>query len=114
VCCGVLWPGDADAFLSCRGTRHFLSELNSEFKTESDMAISCKRADLDSIIAVIERSQILVAGVRPTYLSRRFDLPAGFEAVDVAVLEWIVAQRPGVSSARTGWSRFTTPTIESC
>ena len=60
------------------------------------MAISCKRADLDSIIAVIERSQILVAGVpvQPAYLSRRFDLPAGFEAVDVAVLEWIVAQRP--------------------
>ena len=94
----------------------FLSELNSEFKTGSDMAISCKRADLDSIVAVIERSQILVAGVpvRPAYLSRRFDLPADFEAVDVAVLEWIVAQRPGVSSARTGWSRFTTPTIESC
>ena len=60
------------------------------------MAISCKRADLDSIVAVIERSQILVAGVpvRPAYLSRRFDLPADFEAVDVAVLEWIVAQRP--------------------
>jgi hypothetical protein len=48
--------------------RPFLSELNSEFKTGSDMAISSKRADLDSTIAVIERSQIL---------------------------EWIVSQRQG-------------------
>ena len=74
---------------------------------------TCKRADLDSIIAVIEHSQILVAWVpvRPAYLLRRFDLPAGFEAVDVAVLEWIVAQRAHVSSDQTvGWARFATPT----
>ena len=68
------------------------------------MAMSSKRADLASIIAVIERSQIVVAEipVPPAYLFRRFYLPAGFEAVDVAVLEWIVAQRPGVSSAELG------------
>jgi hypothetical protein len=96
---GLLWGTLARryrrvSFLSWN--KPFLSELNGEFKTGGDMAISCKRADLDSIIAVIERSQILVAGfpVRPAFLSCRFDLPAGFEAVDVAVLEWIVAQRP--------------------
>jgi len=73
--------------------------------------MSSKRADLVSIIAVIERSQIVIAAIpaQPAYLFRRLYLPAGFEAVDVAVLEWIVAQRPGVSSARTKWSRFATP-----
>jgi hypothetical protein len=33
--------------------------------------------------------------VCPVRLRRHFDLPAGFEAVDVAVLEWIVAEGPG-------------------
>lgn len=59
------------------------------------MAISSKCADLASIIAAIEHSQIAIAGVSvcPARLGRRFDLPAGFEAMDVAVLEWIVAER---------------------
>ena len=76
------------------------------------MGMSGKLADLASIIAVIERSQIVVAAipVSPAYLFRRFCLPADFEAVDVAVLEWIVAQGPAVSSARTGWSNFATAT----
>jgi hypothetical protein len=58
------------------------------------MAISSKYADLASIIAVIERSQITIGGVSacPARLCRRFDLPAGFEAMDVAVLDWIVAE----------------------
>ena len=59
------------------------------------MAISSKCADVVSIIAVIERSQIAIAGVSvcPARLCRRFDLPAGFEAVDVAVLDWIATER---------------------
>jgi hypothetical protein len=63
------------------------------------MAISSKYADLASIIAVIERSQITIGGVSvcAAYLRRRFDLPAGFEAVDVAVLDWIVAEGLGAT-----------------
>ena len=58
------------------------------------MAISSKYADLASMIAVIERSQITIGGVsvRPARLCSRFDLPAGFEAADVAVLDRIVAE----------------------
>ena len=58
------------------------------------MAISSKCADLASIIAVIERSQIAIAGVSicPVRFCHRFDLPVSFEAVDVAVLDWIVAE----------------------
>jgi hypothetical protein len=58
------------------------------------MAISRKCTDLASIIAVIERLQIAIAGIPvcPARLCRRFELPAGFEAVDVAVLDWIVAE----------------------
>jgi hypothetical protein len=63
------------------------------------MATSSKYADLASIIAVIERSQITIGGVPvcPARLRRRFDLPAGFEAVDVAVLDWIVAKGLGAT-----------------
>ena len=63
------------------------------------MAISSKRADLASIIAVIKHSQIAIAGVSvcPARLCRRFDLPADFEAVDVAVLDCIVAEGLGAT-----------------
>jgi hypothetical protein len=56
------------------------------------MAISSKYADLASMTPVIERSQVTIVGVFACSprLRRRFDLPAGFEAVDVAVLDWIV------------------------
>jgi hypothetical protein len=90
-----------------------MPEWSSEFGSgASNMGMSGKLADLASIIAVIERSQIVVTAipVSPAYLFRRFCLPVDFEAVDVAVLEWIVAQRPAVSSARTGWSNFATAT----
>jgi hypothetical protein len=62
--------------------------------TGINMAISSKCADLASIVAVIEHSQIAITGVSvcPARLCRRFDLPAGFEAVDVAVLDWIVVE----------------------
>jgi hypothetical protein len=58
------------------------------------MAISSEYVDLASIIAVIERSQIAITGItiRPARLYHRVDLPAGFEAVDVAVLQWIVTE----------------------
>jgi hypothetical protein len=64
------------------------------------MAISGKYADLASIIAVIERSQITIGrfSVCPARLRRRFDLPAGFEAVDIALRDRIVAE--GVGAAR--------------
>jgi hypothetical protein len=65
------------------------------------MVISSKYADLASIIAVIERLQIAVTGVCvcPARLYRRFDLPSGFEAVDVAVLDWIVAEELALVSS---------------
>jgi hypothetical protein len=66
------------------------------------MVISSKYADLASIIAAIEHSQITIARdyVCPAHLCRRFDLPAGFEATDNAILDCIVAQgsAPLVSS----------------
>jgi hypothetical protein len=58
------------------------------------MAMARTPADLASILALIAGSQIAVAGMpalsaRP---SRRFDLPADFGAVEVAMLDWIVAE----------------------
>ena len=63
------------------------------------MTTSSKYADLSSIIAVFERSQITIGGVSvcPARLRRRFDLPAGFEAVDIALLDWIVAEEMGAA-----------------
>ena len=56
------------------------------------------RAELAEIAAVIARSQIVVA--RPVIALR---LPAGFGAVDIAILEWIAAEgrRAGRTLART-------------
>ena len=44
--------------------------------------------DLDTLAAVIAHSQIVVA--EPAWDFRR--LPAGFDGVDVAILEWIAAE----------------------
>ncbi len=44
--------------------------------------------DLDTLAAAIARSQIVVR--QPAPGARR--LPLGFEAVDVAILEWIAAE----------------------
>jgi hypothetical protein len=52
-------------------------------------------ADLASIESTIERSQIVFRRhwIRLTGgLARRFDLPAGFEDIDVEILEWIAAE----------------------
>jgi hypothetical protein len=50
-------------------------------------------ADLATLVAVIARSQIVVAWPEPAapraVLPR---LPEGFEDIDVAVLEWIAAE----------------------
>jgi hypothetical protein len=43
--------------------------------------------DLETIVAAIARSPIVVANLA---LHRR--LPAGFDAVDVAILDWIAAE----------------------
>jgi hypothetical protein len=52
-------------------------------------------ADLAVIASAITRSQIIFRRilVRPVLrLARRFDLPPGFEDVDVRILEWIAAE----------------------
>jgi hypothetical protein len=52
-------------------------------------------ADLAGIASAIERSQIVFRRILawPSLrFVRRFDLPAGFEEVDVAILEWIAAE----------------------
>jgi hypothetical protein len=43
---------------------------------------------LSAIAAVVARSPIRVTAQRPV----RLDLPAGFDNVDVAILEWIVTE----------------------
>jgi hypothetical protein len=49
------------------------------------MTMALDRPDLETLAAVIAHSQIVVAA--PV---RR--LPAGFDEVDIAVLDWIVAE----------------------
>jgi hypothetical protein len=49
------------------------------------MTMALDRPDLETLAAVIAHSQIVVAA--PV---RR--LPAGFDAVDIAILDWIVAE----------------------
>jgi hypothetical protein len=43
--------------------------------------------DLDTLVAVIARSEIVVAAPADV---RQF--PAGFDSVDIAILEWIAAE----------------------
>jgi hypothetical protein len=52
-------------------------------------------ADLAAIASAIARSQIIFRRIfaRPMLrFTRRFELPAGFEEVDIAILEWIAAE----------------------
>jgi hypothetical protein len=44
--------------------------------------------DLHTLVAVIARSQIVVAAV-PADISR---FPAGFDEIDIAILEWIARE----------------------
>ena len=59
------------------------------------MALAKIRPDLETLAAVIARSQIVVAQAfaRPTLVrSWTRHLPAGFEAADIAILDWIAAE----------------------
>ena len=49
------------------------------------MKMDLDRPDLDTLAAVIAHSQIVVAAP-----GRR--LPAGFDEVDIAILDWIIAE----------------------
>jgi hypothetical protein len=49
------------------------------------MTMDLDRPDLDTLAAVIAHSQIVVAAP-----GRR--LPAGFDEVDIAILDWIIAE----------------------
>jgi hypothetical protein len=63
----------------------------AEAKAMAAMASDGQRPDLDTLAAVIAHSQIVVARAslaRPA--ARR--LPAGFEAVDIAILDWIASK----------------------
>jgi hypothetical protein len=48
---------------------------------------SMQYTDLETLTAVIARSQIVVAKRTPSR-----SLPAGFDAIDVAILDWIAAE----------------------
>jgi hypothetical protein len=52
-------------------------------------------ADLAAIASAIARSQIIFRRILAwpmLRIARRFDLPSGFEDVDIAILEWITAE----------------------
>jgi hypothetical protein len=53
------------------------------------MASNGQRPDLDTLAAVIAHSQIVVARSLARPAAR---LPAGFEAVDIAILDWIASE----------------------
>jgi hypothetical protein len=58
-------------------------------------ALPCKSAGLASIVSTIERSLIVVTGRVTRPVARRYelrDLPAGYEAADILVLDWIAAE----------------------
>ena len=64
------------------------------------MNIGTEFPDLDTLAAVIARSQIVVAALTMDHRPLRDDrpLPAGFGDVDIAVLEWIAAEGRRVGS----------------
>jgi hypothetical protein len=51
------------------------------------MSVDQQPADLETLVLVIARSPIVVAA-RP----QRRRLPAGFDAVDIAILDWIATE----------------------
>lgn len=58
-------------------------------------SLARRRIPLGLIAKLIERSPILCAGLLPGASARRRgprDLPSGYEAVDVYVLDWIAAE----------------------
>jgi hypothetical protein len=63
--------------------------------------IAEQRPDVETLAAVVARSEIVVARVVAQLAARR-RLPAGFEEVDLAILDWIAREgrRVGRSLAR--------------
>ena len=60
-----------------------------------------RRGHLGLIAKLIERSPIVAAGLMTRAVVRRrgpLDLPAGYEAVDVFILDWLAAE--GLRSRR--------------
>jgi hypothetical protein len=58
-------------------------------------ALPRKSAGLASIVSTIERSLIVVTGRVTRPVARGYelrDLPAGYEAADILVLDWIAAE----------------------
>ena len=55
------------------------------------MAINGQHADLDTLTTVIAHSQIVVARILLARSAAR-RLPAGFEAADIAILDWIASE----------------------
>lgn len=54
-----------------------------------------RRGHLGLIAKLIERSPVVAAGLLPRAAARRrasLDLPAGYEAVDVFILDWLAAE----------------------
>ena len=54
------------------------------------MDITGQHTDLETLTAVIAHSQIVVA--KPAARMALRGLPAGFEATDAAILDWIAAE----------------------
>jgi hypothetical protein len=59
--------------------------LRSSERLETPMQEAQDRSDLETFAAVIADSQIIVAGP----VKR---LPAGFDDIDIAILDWIAAE----------------------
>jgi hypothetical protein len=54
-----------------------------------------RRGHLGLIARLIERSPVVAAGLLPRAVGRRrasLDLPAGYEAFDVFILDWLAAE----------------------
>jgi hypothetical protein len=58
-------------------------------------SLAHRRIHLGLIAKLIGRSSIMTAGLSPGAAARRrgsLDLPAGYEAVDVFILDWLAAE----------------------
>lgn len=92
-----------------RGTRRRPSEFGSRIAGKAQAGTTGRNrtrtmamndrpadfADLAAIASAIERSQIVFRrslARRALRFARRLELPAGFEDIDVAILEWIAAE----------------------
>ncbi len=56
------------------------------------MRLPAKRSELATLLAVIAHSQIVVAQPATGASRRLRSLPAGFDATDLAILDWIAAE----------------------